>query len=586
MRDAINLEFEEVCHTRKARSLALPLTENIDQIITVNDKCFARFGNVLREIVSTLDNTFEFSENIVLPSGDTESNRKIVEFEETLYVFPDNIMIKMGENQWKNFGNELSTEIKFPFILSNGMYFTVEDESKICYEGISLKVGDRFKFSWCPSDEFEVIKKERAESINDTETVLKGYYIWFNKDVPNISNIPNDATATYIEPSIRPIVYDFRFGYGALKFSFSGNKIELSTQKDDIFINDYPSEHLYPGQEVYIRNTGGTKNYGKATITSVSNSSISFDKVFVKETSRDNDVLVITPVLPNVDLAHISGSRLWLVSNAEKRLWASAKNKPFLISKQNTEDTFSFKLTQNATALLTFKNQIFCFHDSDCTKIYGSDASNFTVAKLGISGIPLGLGGTAGIIGDSLIYYSYSGMNKFGGLYLKFIPSKIDYSGNISALVSKDKYYILSGDRIWCYFAENGNWSCEDGRGVKQIFCLNGKRCYLKKEGIYIADGAEYDVDFSLITHSVFEKNKIYPMNFKARVKTKSKAEFKVSISKDGAEYKGIKTFYVDGEDLVAASLPASACNEFSIKIEGTGNIEISGIYVKYRRKG
>ncbi len=584
--DAINLEFEDGCRTRKARSLALPLFENIDQIITANHRCFARFGNILREIVSAEDNTFEFSEDIVLPNGDTESNRKIVEFGETIYVFPDNIAINLGIDIEKSFGKGLSSEIKFPFIAKNGMYFTVEDDTKICYDGINLKVGDRLRFSWCPDEEFEVLKKERAETVSETECVLKGYYIWLSKEVPDLNNIPSDATAVYFEPSVKPIATDFRFGYGDMTFSFNGNKIELSTNKGGAIISDYPSDYLYEGQEVYIRNTGGTQNYGKATVTSVSKDSISFDKVFIKEKSNDDDILVISPVLPTVDFALVYSDRLWLVSNEEKRLWASAKNKPFLISKQSVGDTFSFKLTQNATALLNFKNQVLCFHDSDCTKVYGNDASNFTVTKLGISGIPSSFEKTAGIIGDSLIYCSYSGMNKFGGLFLKFIPSKIDYSKSISAIVNRDKYYILNGDRVWVYSCDSGNWSCEDGKGVKEIFNCNGKRCYLEKEGIYIAEGADYEVDFSLTTHSFFEKNKIYPMSVRFKINSKSKATLKVLISKDGGELKSLKSFYIEGEEFISATLPGAVCNEFCIKLEGTGDVQISGIYVKYRRKG
>lgn len=588
LEDSINLEFESGCKSRKARFLGLPFTNEVNQLIKVGDRTFLRFENVIREVVSGENGSLELSNEINLLAYDADKNRQMVEIDNLIYVFPDNLVIDETKGVWQEFGKGCSVSAKFPFVSSTGLYYDRYTLGKeICYESDKLKPGIKLKFSWCPDMEFEVLKKEFAEGMTDVGAINYGHYVWLDKPVPNWNYVSSDATANYSEPICKPMAESFRFGFGNLEYSFSDNAIYLNTAVDSQSRNDSPENYFHKGQKVTIFSSNGSVNNKTAVITGLSSSFIAFDTSFVEECSKPGDMLTLEPVIPTADLAYTDGERLWVADNTDKKLWASMVGKPnlFFINPAEAKDSWYCKLHRKATALFSFKNQIYCFHENGCTKIYGNSALNFSEVSSAISGIPTECEKTVGIIGDSVYYLSGNGLYKYNGSFSKLVTTKIPLSNKLSAVVYQDRYYILSDNRVWVYSSEENRWYCEDGEDTKQIFLCDGKRCYFKSEGIYLSDIGSAPTSWLLTTQNIFESDVIFPLNFKIRANSKSGVDYTVYISQNNGEFKMVTGGYFKGSSVREIILPHSKCNDFKIKILGIGDIIIQNILIKYRRK-
>lgn len=189
-----------------------------------------------------------------------------------------------------------------------------------------------------------------------------------------------------------------------------------------------------------------------------------------------------------------------------------------------------------------------------------------------------------GIIGDTMFYFSYNGINRYNGVFSKQIPSDISFDKSISCTADGVYYYILKGNRIWVYSSESGKWQMEDGEGIKQILNCHGKRCYVRNEGIYVVGNGNYDVDWHLTTNSIFEDKPVYPLNLKLKISSENGLIYSVYISKNGGAFNKLVSEHLEGEKTVSLNLPHIKCDDFKIKIEGTGDVKIDDIYIRYRR--
>jgi hypothetical protein len=202
-----------------------------------------------------------------------------------------------------------------------------------------------------------------------------------------------------------------------------------------------------------------------------------------------------------------------------------------------------------------------------------------------ISGIPKGGENSVGIIADSVFYLSNNGVYKYNGSFSTLLSSKILPCANVSSAVDRDKYYILSGNRVWVYFPEKNIWYCENGENIRRILICEGKRSYFKDEGIYVSDIGSATTDWSLVTQNIFDDNVIFPLSLKLRVDSEQGFEYSVFISKDNGEFKSVKRGYFEGNGMIDVVLPHSKCNQFKIKLMGRGSAKTENILIKYRRK-
>ena len=585
--DAVNLEFENGCKTRAPRKPIMQLPEPAEQVITAGDRAFIRIRDVLYEMVDTTGGGFELSMPINLSAKFPNENRQIVEVDNVLYVFPDNIMIGEGTGAWQRFAENNSLEAALPFISSNGLYFSLSAlEEEICYDALKLKMGDVFRFSWCSNKRYTVLKKELTYEMTDVGSVLRGCYIWLDGDVYGWNSLPIDATAIYSTPRVKQMATPFSYGYGNMPYHFDGNTLYLDNLKSGMLRDDPLTNHFTIGQRVSITTKGYSLNQVAAVIKAVTSNSLVFDTTFISEQSPEGDVITITPILPHVDFATTDGERLWVVDNAAKRMWASYYKKPCVFSEktEDTVDSWHTPLGRKATGLISFKNQIYCFFENGCTRIYGSNAQNFTDAVMVINGLPKGFNHTIGIIGDNLYYFSGLGLNKFNGTFSGYIPSSLDYTEKISLVAVGDELYILNGERILVYNPKLDRWHSESTDEVEGIFIIQGRLCYLQADGVYTKGDGDGSIDWALTTHSIFEKNAIFPMNLKFKVHSKLGSDFTVEISKNCGEFKEIKRGFINNCSVINVVLPPSRCNDFKIRISGSGDLKIDNIFIKYRR--
>lgn len=585
--DSVNLEYKKGCSSLSSRKLALAIDFNADQIITLKDRAFVRNSNQIREILSDENGMFSLSSAITLSDINPSPNRQIIEVGEKLFIFPDQIALNGNEDVWQTFGLGYSVADKMPFVKADCMYYNENFlEGTVCSDITYLSVGDKLRFSWCPNEEFFIIKIEDADGTTEYGNIIDGKYVWLDRNVPNYNSIPDSSQMYYCNPFKTPLVNPFYFGMGELIYRFMGNTLHLANSTDSLQKKDSPEKYFYIGQKVAISNALNSQNNKIAVITGITDVSITFNTSFISENSLGENVISITPVLPNADLLLYEDERLWIVDNSEKILWASMEGNPTAFYSSNGESSGSWRcnLTRIGTALIYFKNQILCFHESGCTKIYGSNASNFFKSNLIIRGIPQ-KSNTAQIIGDTLFYLSQNGMNRLDSVYSKEILSGFTSCKDISTTAEGECYYILKDNRVWVYSAEKDKWYSEDGEGVLKLFSCMGKRCYLKQDGIYTPDDAsETGVNWSLITKGVSSDNFVSPLNLKVKLFSQEETQIFVGIDIDDKGIETPESFSVQGKERITLSLPKEKCGEFKIKLWGEGKINIEEISIYYRR--
>lgn len=586
--DAANLVCGEHCHTRNPRKAALLFNIIPDQIIPCDNRLFFRFGNSLKEILQKEDGSLEETENrYVLNDLSPAPDRKLIQWENKLYVLPDNIQI--GTDNWLPFASGYSASVAFPFtdprtlFYSNGYY-----GDEYCDEASILKVGMKLRFSWAPYRVFKIQTIEESFIKYEDTTISVGTRVTLDSDIPNFNSIPFNATGEYCIPENKPILNELMLGYNH-KIYFLGNSLSFYDANGTYFLplNDF----FKVGQTVKISGCSVRENNTYATITKISESSLSFDKDFTTVYEQEGTIILITPFIPEFDHLLLTEDRLFGVDNSSGKFYISALKNPFLFCDSSTlkEDSWSVKINGKATGITLWKDNIICFTEDSGFRILGYHALNFGIRQLSLNGIKSGAEDSLVRVGDTLYYFSGKGIMKYSGGSDKKISGQIPKDLKVKSAITDDSFvYMLSNDRIWVYDTEAENWWSENAENITNLFKLGGRRYLVSTNTIYLAESdfdAEVEWSFELPFLKSEGNKKIKPLSFVLNNLDNTNSVLTLYFRAYGdSNWKSCGLYNAKGEGSVKIPLPKSNCDGFKIKVLGRGTISPDSWTVFYKK--
>ena len=574
--DVVNLICNERCHTRKPRKAVMLNQTPPDQIIPCDNRLFFRFGNSLKEIIKNPDGSFsENGNNYALTDISPAPDRKLIIWEDDLYVLPDNIMV--GTDVWVPFARSYSTAIAFPFINARTLYYpNGYSTSDYCDDAAYLEVGMKIRFSWAPSKIFTVKTIENKFESYEGGTVEVGIRITLDSNVPNYNSIPNNATAEYTSAKNRPILNDLMIGFNHT-VSFSGHTLTVFSSGGNYYLP--LSTYFKEGQDVKISGSSIAENNGYTKITGVSDTSLRFEKSFTYVREAQNKVITITPIIPDFSHFLLTENRIFGVDNSRGKFYISALNNPFLFydSPTTQEDAWSIKINGTATGIALWKDNVICFTEDSGFRILGYHALNFGIRQLSLNGIKKGAGKSLVRVGDTLYYFSKKGIMKYSGGSDKKISREIPFNLNVDVAVTDDAFvYMLSDDRIWVYDTEIEHWWSENAENITDLFKFDGERYLATPEAIYLA---ECDLDikvnwsFELPTFNSRNCKKLKPLYMLLNCMENTNSIFTVYFREYGkSNWQNCGIHTAKGEKIIKIPLPKNHCDGFKIKVLGSGD--------------
>ena len=591
MYESVNLEYDNMCSVRSARKLLFPFTELPDQVITCGERIFLRYINNMNELVNK-DGTFDLDSQISLKPLSDAPDRTVIEYKNKLYIFPDQLIVEPRGEPWTEFAPDDDIPIKFNFVNAYGLFFTNGYDGKdVCYDVGSLMVGCEIKFSWHSEKNFTVVKKEEVYILEEDTPINVGTVFWLNAEVRNYNTIPARSFALVRYPYIYKAPKTIYFGYGDRGAEFVGNTLNFSkVSGTQTYIDPDVTQTLFPGMTVKIEGATKEANNTQAKITYVSDNTIVFDRDFENESFRSGSFLKITPVIPTTDHAAIIDNRLFIADNESGKISISRYEEPLVFcgNEKTQNGSFELSIKEPCTGLVDFKNQPHCFTPNGGFKIYESKPGEVYTANLQVGGIPTHSCHTLCNMKDNLLYFSDNGVMKYSGGTDSKISNEIKASTPISAVALGERYYILDENMIYVYSDDRRKWWAESCDGIKQLIVLDNQVCFVKKEGIYAANGSDYPVEWSLCSTELGDgtHQQILPIGIKLLLNSEKGCEISASVRHRGEKvFKNVFAGFIKGESAVYIPLGLSWSDGFYFKLKGKGDAVIEKFVIKYRRK-
>lgn len=573
--DAVNLVCAEKCHPRNQRKAVMLLGEEPDQIIPCENRLFFRFGNLLKEIILNEDGTLEESDTAyTLKNLSPAPDRKLIIWEDGLYVFPDDI--RVGTDTWLPFAKDYSSSVAFPFINPRTLFYPNGYASEVYFEGATfLKVGMRLRFSWATSKVFTIKTIEPKRILYEDGYIEEGLRITLDANVPAYNAIPTDATAEYTDPQNRPILNDLMVGYNH-KISFSGQAIAVYSNDLDYYFSF--KDYFRKGQLVKISGSSIAHNNITARILTVNDTTLHFDCELSSVTEANKKVITITPIIPDFSHFLLTEDRLFGIENSTGKFYISALKNPFLFYDfpELPEDSWSVKMNGIANGIALWKDCIICFTEDGGFRILGYHALNFGLRQLSLNGIKNGCSNSLVRVGDTLYYYSEKGVMKYsGGSDKKISNANLQISDIRSTVTDGSFVYMLSNNRIWVYDTEMERWWSEDALNITAIFKFGGQKYLLSPEAVYLEKDEISDIcswSFELPLLKSTDSKKIIPLYFVLDYLSDTNCEINLYSRFFGDNNrKHCGSYNLKNEGTVKIPIPKNHCNGLEIKAEGKG---------------
>lgn len=573
--DSVNLICNETCRTRKARSPVMLHNSVPDQIIPCGNRLFFRFGNLLKEITKNPNGAFALSDTeYALKSLEPAPDRKLILWNEKLYVLPDNIQV--GKDIWLPFAHNNQISVAFPFVNPYTLFYYNEFfGGEVCESATKLKIGMKLRFSWIPDEEFTIKTVETKNYVTEDTIMEEGIRITLDKPVANYQNIPIGAKAEYTDPENRPILNSLMIGYNHT-IVFLGNSIGIYNDGEDysFSLNDY----FKVGQQVKISGASINSNNITAKIINISANALHFDREFTSTTEIKNSIITIDPVIPDFSHFLITEDRLFGVDNSKGIFYISALENPFLFfdSPTSKEDAWLVRMNGTATGIALWKDSIICFTEDGGFRILGYHALNFGLRQLSLNGIKTGCSSSLVRVGDTLYYSSEKGIMKYsGGSDKKISESVLKITDVDSAVTDGNFVYMLSNNRIWVYDTETERWWSENADNITGLFKWNGQIYLNSPEAVYITESSlDTDVrwSFELPLLEYQNQKKVIPLYMVINHLENTNCEFTLYSKPFGAvTFKNCGSYKIQNEGFIKIPLLKSRCNGFKIKVEGKG---------------
>lgn len=311
------------------------------------------------------------------------------------------------------------------------------------------------------------------------------------------------------------------------------------------------------------------------------------------------------------DIHHVIewNNRLWGVNDDENVVYACKLGDPTNWKYYQGTSLDSFYAQQGSdekwTGCATYSNHLLFMKPNSMTRVYGTAPSNFQVANTVCYGVEPGSSNSIAVINDKVFYKSSIGIMAYEGGIPYAISDKFNMKfRNVVAGTEGIKYYasIEKEDgthELMTLDIDKAIWHKEDDVRFRDTCTLDGSMYFISDEDTaHFEEDKLYAVNPAVPTETsaqrdwmaVFgpfdeyvEDHKIYS-RMSLRFIAQAGSTLSISMKMDDGEWELIKVYeYVEtGGDQVY--IVPRRCDRFSIKIEGSGDIEIKSLTRRYRR--
>lgn len=302
---------------------------------------------------------------------------------------------------------------------------------------------------------------------------------------------------------------------------------------------------------------------------------------------------------PNLDYVIEYNNRLWGVDNANNEIRASKLGDPTNWNYFQGESIDSYAATQGTdgefTGAAAYSNHLLFFKEDYIHKVYGSKPSVFQVEIQTAYGLEKGSHKSVQIVNDTVFYKSRVGIMGYSGS-TPFIVSEAfgqDTYKNVVAGSEGRKYYCSmekpGGTFVMMVFdVSTGMWHVEDDIHVIDFCYYKGKLLMIIGTNIKYANASAgetnmpWHVEFGAFDEFI-ENKKVYS-KIRMNLEMKTGSTLAVKIKEEGGSWETVQTIgtaTTDTEETVV--VVPRRCNRYSIRLEGTGRVQIRTLTRQYR---
>lgn len=302
---------------------------------------------------------------------------------------------------------------------------------------------------------------------------------------------------------------------------------------------------------------------------------------------------------PDIDYVIEYNNRLWGVDNANNEIRASKLGDPTNWNYFQGESIDSYAATQGTDGAFTgaaaYSNHLLFFKEDYIHKVYGSKPSQFQIEIATCYGLEKGSHKSIQIVNDTVFYKSRIGIMGYSG-GTPFLVSDAfgqDTYKNVVAGSEGRKYYCSmekpNGTFVLMVFdVSTGMWHVEDDAHVIDFCYYKGKLLMIIGTSIKYANASEgeanmpWHVEFGAFDEFI-ENKKVYS-KIRMNLEMKTGSTLAVKIKEEGGSWETVQTIgtaTTDTEETVV--VVPRRCNRYSIRLEGTGKVQIRTLTRQYR---
>lgn len=312
---------------------------------------------------------------------------------------------------------------------------------------------------------------------------------------------------------------------------------------------------------------------------------------------------------PDLDYVMEHNNRLWGVSNKDNTIYASKLGDPTNWSYFQNTALDSYYAEQGSdgewTGCAAYSTHLLFFKEDCIHKVYGSLPAEYQIVTATCHGVEKGSADSIVFMNDAILYKSRVGIMAYGGGSPELISTQFgnEKYKNVVAGTDGRRYYaclenVKTGEHVlMVYDTEYLEWHKHDDIEVNAFAYIDGKVVYTLDGDPYI-----YEMDTETPIESdqpiewmaqlgpfdeYLEDKKIYS-RLKMRYKMPTGSQFSVYVAVDDAyddgEWTLVQEVTESTERTQELFIIPSRCDQFAIKIVGTGYCKIKSMVREFRQ--
>lgn len=356
---------------------------------------------------------------------------------------------------------------------------------------------------------------------------------------------------------------------------------------------------FFPGDRVFVHSCAKPENNTPwdrpLTVESVGGHTMTFvvpkgqEGVFTPFV--DTGDLAVERVVPQLDFVCESDNRLFGVSNAEGRIYASAQGDPrnFYALDGGAGDSWSQSVgtAGDFTGCVAYSGSVLFWKEDCLHKLMGARPSSYALYTYYVDGLQAGSEGSMAIVNDVLYYKGRLGLYAYTGSTPKRISAALGAVGYGSAVgVGDGEVYRVSMERSdgggWenlSYHTGHKRWLkegeapiCAFARVGATVHGLLNGRVYTPAQG----EGIPWEADFVPFTEGTPQQKRLFRLLL--GVELGEGAWLEVDLATDDGPFQTVWTGREAGRTVAVIPLRPCRCRDYRLRLRGEGSCVITGL--------